>query len=148
VRDPYEHIACCVDESDASKRALHEAQALRARLGPGRLSVVHTLASPVYFGVYYPPSDPVEPADVPEWLTALVRETPGAEAVVIDSYVGYPPAETVRWANGEGVELLVAASHRGLFQRMVLGSFAGHLAYHASCPVVLIPPVMAEAAPG
>lgn len=57
----------------------------------------------------------------------------------------YPPAEAVRWASSQGVDLVVAASHQGIFHRMVLGSFAGYLAYHAKCLVMLIPPSMANA---
>ena len=37
---PYAHVACCIDDSPASMRALAEARRLRA-LGPGRLSLVH-----------------------------------------------------------------------------------------------------------
>jgi nucleotide-binding universal stress UspA family protein len=35
---------------------------------------------------------------------------------------------------------VVAATHRGLVERALLGSFASHLAHHSPCPVFLIPP--------
>jgi nucleotide-binding universal stress UspA family protein len=36
--------------------------------------------------------------------------------------------------------VLVAARHRGVVERMLVGSFAGHLMHHAPCAVLLIPP--------
>jgi nucleotide-binding universal stress UspA family protein len=35
---------------------------------------------------------------------------------------------------------MVAATHRGLVERALLGSFAGYLAHHAPCSVFLVPP--------
>jgi nucleotide-binding universal stress UspA family protein len=143
VSERYEHVACFVDESEAAREALDHAQRLHDQLGAARLSIVHLIPPPVYFGVYYPPRDTAPPT-IPQWLRDLEGEVPGAEVVFIDSFSAYPPAEAVRWAGSESVDLAVAASHRGVFQRMVVGSFAGYLAYHAPCPVVLIPPSMRE----
>jgi nucleotide-binding universal stress UspA family protein len=134
-----EHIACFVDESGAARRGLAEAQRLRGQLHAEQLSVVHLIAPPVYYGVYYPPRD-TTPPPAPDWLEPLVAEAPGAQSVVIDSFSSYPPAEAVRWAGEARADLLVAASHRGVFRRLVLGSFASYLAYHAPCPVLLVPP--------
>jgi nucleotide-binding universal stress UspA family protein len=52
----------------------------------------------------------------------------------------HPPVEAVVWAEANDVDLIVAASHHGAFIRTARGSFAGYLARHASCPVMLIPP--------
>ena len=46
MASPYPHIACCLDQSEASGRALAEARRLRA-FGAGRLSLVHVLESPI-----------------------------------------------------------------------------------------------------
>lgn len=147
MSERYEHVACFVDESEASREALRHARRLRDQLGAGRLSIVNLAAPPVYFGVYYPPVA-TAPPETPGWLTNLETEAPGAEVVFIDSFSAYPPAEAVRWASSQGVDLVVAASHRGIFHRMVLGSFAGYLAYHAKCPVTLIPPSTSGIDPG
>ena len=54
---------------------------------------------------------------------------------MIDSFSSFPPAAAIRWVEEEQVDLIVAASHQGAFRRMTVGSFAGYLAYHATCPV-------------
>ena len=97
---------------------------------------------PVYFGVYDSPEQTLPP-NMPEWLKQLGAETPGAEVVFLDGFSAYPPAEAVRWASAEGVDLVVAGSHRGIYERMALGGFAAYLAYHATCPVLLVPPPVA-----
>jgi nucleotide-binding universal stress UspA family protein len=139
------HIACCVDGGDAATLALDTAVRLRDQLGAERLDIVHIAAPPVYFGVYYPPG-PTAPPEMPDWLIALGERTPDSSVVMVDSFSNYPPAEAVRWAHDEDVDLIVAASHQGAFRRMTAGSFAGYLAYHATCPVLLIPPQMQHAA--
>ena len=137
----YTHIACCVDGSPASKIALSHAIRLRDQIGAERLDIVHIVPPAVYFGIYYPPES-TAPPETPAWLTALGTETPHSNVVMIDSFSSYPPAAAIRWAEEEHVDLIVAASHQGTFRRMTVGSFAGYLAYHASCPVMLIPPEM------
>ncbi len=138
-----DHIACCVDQSEASQRGLHHAARVRDQLGATKLTAVHLIPPPVYVGVYYPPPEPVS-HDVPDWLTEMVGGVPGCEIVVIDSVANYPPAEAVAWATDAGVDILVAASHQGFFKRMVMGSFAAYLAYHATCPVMLVPPAVPD----
>jgi len=135
------HIACCVDGSEAAKLALDYAVRLRDQLGADQLDIIHIVPPAVYFGVYYPP-EPTTPPDTPEWLIALGEHTPHCNVVMIDSFSNFPPAAAIRWADEEHVDLIVAASHQGAFRRMAVGSFAGYLAYHASCPVLLIPPEM------
>lgn len=137
---PYAHIGCCVDDSDASRRAIAEACRLRA-LGPGRLSLVFAAPLPlVYAGM--PGGELVpDPADLASaaqrWLDGLVDRTPGTEGVLLS---GYPPVAVCDWATDAGCDLLIAAAHRGRVERMLLGSFAAYLAYHAPCPVLLVRP--------
>jgi nucleotide-binding universal stress UspA family protein len=38
----------------------------------------------------------------------------------------------------------VAAAHRGLVERAMLGGFAAYVAYHAPCPVLLVHPPEAD----
>jgi len=135
------HIACCVDGSGAAGLALEHAVWLRDQLGGERLDIIHVVPPAVYFGVYYPPES-TAPPETPDWLIALGEQTPASKVVMIDSFSNYPPAAVTRWASQEHVDLIVAASHQGTFRRMTVGSFAGYLAYHAPCPVMLIPPEM------
>ena len=136
---PYAHIAVCVEDSPASRRALAEAVRLRG-MGPGRLSVVHAAPWPLLYtgglGGWVP-----DPEDLfsqsKEWLDALVAEVGQGEAVLL---TGYPPVVVVEWADEVRPDLIVVASHRGRVQRLLLGSFASYLAYHAPCPVLLVRP--------
>lgn len=136
---PYSHIACCVDGSDASRVALGEARRLRA-LGPGRLSILHVVVSPYSYvalgeGLTWLPPEEDFRADAQRWLAEWAQA--GEATVVLE---GHPGTACCDWAAGEGADLLVAASHRGLVERALMGSFAVFVARHAPCPVLLVRP--------
>jgi Universal stress protein family len=94
---PYPHIACCLDESDGSARALAEARRLRA-LGPGRLSLVHVLETPVPGTVL--PEAMAALTETPEgslrWLGELARAGDYEYPVVLDHR--FPPKAVCEWA--------------------------------------------------
>ena len=133
---PYAHIACCIDDSQASMQALAAARELR-RLGTGRLSLVHVAPRPLLFTTG-PHGEPVpDPADLwtteGDWLRAQVR--PQEEPVLLE---GVPPTAVCEWARTADVDLIVAAAHRSAMERALLGSFAAQLAHHAPCSVLLV----------
>jgi nucleotide-binding universal stress UspA family protein len=136
---PYRHIACCVDRSGAALGVLRVGRKLR-ELGPGRLTLVHVTPWGLMFGGY-PGVEPEDPetlaADAKTWLDEMVTAHPGSEGVLLN---GYPPAVTCEWAHGADVDLLVAASSRGVVDRVLLGSFAGYLVRHAPCGIILTRP--------
>ena len=136
----YQHIAVCVDRSEAAQDALSEARRLRAVAGPGKLSVVHVAPWPLLYtgeaGAWTPDPEDIESA-ARTWLDEVVATIPEAECVLLD---GYPPAAVCSWAEDAGVDLLVGASHRGLFERVLLGSFAAYLVRHSPCSVLLTRP--------
>lgn len=141
MSSPYEHIVCCFEGSEPSRQALAEARRLRAR-GPGRLTVLHVARQPLRWGtgIAYAVSIP-EPFEeeaqrVREWLVHEVADDQAAVVVIS----GYPPAAACDWAAANGADLIVAAAHRGLVDRVLLGSFAGFLVRHSPCPVLLIRP--------
>jgi universal stress protein A len=138
----FDHIACFIDDSEAASRALSHAAALRDATG-ARLSVVHILAPPAFLvslaaGLGGAPvhDTEVEREAAELWLAEEARSV-GAEAVLLD---GQPANTATEWAREAGVDVMVAARHRGGVERALLGSFAGHLAHHAPCPVFLVPP--------
>lgn len=140
----YQHIACFIDESPAARLGLDHASALRA-LVAGRLSVVHVVPSPGYLvtlatslGGGTLPDAGLEREAATMWLDEQVRDREGAEAVLLE---GNPAQEACDWAAETGCDLMVVATHRGLMERSLLGSFAGHMAHNAPCPVLLVPPV-------
>lgn len=143
----YDHIACFIDDSDAASRALAHADALREATG-ARLSVVHVIAPPAFlvslaagFGGA-PVHDPEVERDAAEmWMAEEARTIPGAEAVLLE---GHPASTACEWAREQGVDVMTAATHRGLVERALLGSFASYLAHHAPCPVFLVPPEQGE----
>jgi nucleotide-binding universal stress UspA family protein len=141
VSDPvFRHIAVCVDRSDAATAALAEARTLRDAVPDARLSVVHVAPWPLLYtgeaGAWAPDPDDIESA-ARTWLDEIMRDVPEGEGVLLD---GYPPAAVCDWAAAEDVDLIVAASHRGLVERVLLGSFAGYLVRHSPCPVMLTRP--------
>jgi nucleotide-binding universal stress UspA family protein len=142
---PYRKIACFIEESHASELALEEALALRA-LAPGDLHVVHvaTRPYPLFVGMYgsIPPVEQYTDAAA-GWLRDRVEDIPGATPCLLE---GWPPRAACQYVAREGIDLLVAAAHRGLVERAMLGGFAAYVAYHAPCSVLLVhPPVAAEA---
>lgn len=139
----YQHIACFTDGSDASRAGLQHAAALQALTG-ARLSIVHVIAAPGYLVSFAAsvgggtlPNPELEREAAEMWLDEQTRGLENAETVLLE---GHPPSEAVEWARGSACDLLVVASHRGLVERSLLGSFAGHVAHHAPCPVLLVPP--------
>ncbi len=138
----YSHIACFIDESEAASRALGHAAALREATG-ARLSVVHVLAPPAFLvslaaGLGGAPvhDTEVEKEAAEMWLAEEARSV-GGDAILLE---GHPASTATEWAAGAGVDMMVAATHRGLVERALLGSFAGYLAHHAPCSVFLVPP--------
>ena len=142
---PYRKIAACISADPAGDVVVAEAAALREQSG-GELMLVtvagtaHTsLAGPFS---YYTEDPGVLIEEAEQWLGERVATTPGATAVVLD---GYPPRAVCRWAADNGVDLIVAAAHRGVVERTLLGGFASYVAYHAPCPVLLVhPPAVPE----
>lgn len=143
VPPTFDHIACFIDGSEPAQRALEHAAALRALSG-GRLRVVHVVATPAFLvtlavglggAAVHDPEVEREAAEM--WLAEQVRGREGAEPVLLE---GHPASAACEWAAAEDVDVMVAARHRGLVERALLGSFAGHIAHHAHCPVLLVPP--------
>lgn len=139
---PYRHVACCIDGSDAGAGALREARAV-ADAADGSLSVVHVIAPPHFVvslaaGLGGAPvhDDATEREAARLWLAGAAEEVRG-DPVLLE---GHPASAASEWAAEAGVDLLVAASHRGLVERSMLGSFAGYLVHHAPCAVLLTKP--------
>lgn len=124
---PWGHIACAIDDSEASATALREAARLRDAAG-GRLSVVHVATGPPHDASHPPPA----------WLAAAAADAGGHPVMLTN--LGRAASAICDWADDARVDLLVAASHRGMRERILLGSFAGHLANHAPCSVLLVRP--------
>lgn len=130
---PFSHIACCIDESGASRYALREAVRLRS-LAPGRLTIVHVTVEPMLYELEFGVDVSKLRAAARDWLVERAAEAPGAHTELL---VGNPPVTVTQWVGSTDVDLLVAAPHKGLRDRIVLGSFASYLAHHSPIPVLL-----------
>ena len=141
---PYRRIACFIEESAASDLALDEALSIRGQSPGAELHVVHVAMRPhpLWVGMYgsMPPiGDYVSAAE--HWLGQRVAEVPDATARLLE---GWPPRAACQYAADAGIDLLVAAAHRGLVDRAMLGGFAAYVAYHAPCSVLLVHPPIAR----
>lgn len=136
---PYRRIACCIERDRAMPSVLAEAD----RLGDGApeaLWLVHALAPPrlVVGGPYgfVPPIVELR-EEAQRWLEEAAARLAGATPVLLE---GYPPRAVCEWASETRPDLIVAAAHRGILDRAMLGGFAAYVAYHAPCPVMLVHP--------
>ena len=66
-----------------------------------------------------------------------MSKTRGAKAVLLE---GDPADAVCDWAARAGADLLIVARHRGAIARALHGSFAGRVAEHAPCPVLVLRP--------
>lgn len=136
---PYARIACFIDEDPASVAVRAEAVALRAQ-SPGELHLVHiaTTPWPLYgdmYGVSYPIEETLAAARA--WIADQAAEVPGSVPVLLE---GWAPGAACAYLRREGIDLAVAAAHRGRVERTLLGGFAGYIAYHSPCAVLLVRP--------
>ena len=132
----FRHIAVCIDDSGASRRALAEARRLRT-FGEGRLTVLHVVQWPPPFSTGYGVQVDLEDMETGarRWLDEATADVDEGTAIVLH---GHPAGEVVAWARLHAVDLLVCASHHGLAHRVALGSFAHNLVNHAPCPVLVL----------
>lgn len=137
----YPHVAVCVDRSEPARDALQHARTLASAVGAERLSVIHVAPWPLMYAGeaagWAPPQEDIE-ASASAWLDEAIKDVPGAVPVLLE---GYPPVAVCDWASENDVSVLIAASHRGLVERVLLGSFAGYLVRHAPCAVLLTRPM-------
>ncbi len=137
----YRHIAVCVDADRGSPAAIREGRRLRG-MWPGRLSLVHVASPPLAgYSRWERPTDQEFVQEARIRLERIARDVPGAEPVTL---WGRPAHRVVEWAAEAGCDLLVAASHGGALARAGLGGFSRHIAYHAPCAVLLVPPPVPE----
>ncbi len=147
----YRHVACCVEGSLAHK-AVIDAGIRFLDADHGTLTLVHAVTQPIAMMATPAPdiSGLFESAE--HWLHDCVRETQeelqkSGSTATVDGVLleGHPGISVVEWAKRSDVDLVVAASHRGHFDRALLGSFATYIAYHSPCDVHLVRPDMSAA---
>jgi nucleotide-binding universal stress UspA family protein len=137
VATPFLHIVCCIDYSAASHVALDHARQLRS-LGSGRLTLLHAFSRPAAYmmlseGMTMLPDMTEYEAEAKAWLIAQIQE----DWALVEGHAAFRACE---WSSDNGADLMIAAAHRGLVARALVGSFAGYVAYHSPCSVLLVRP--------
>jgi nucleotide-binding universal stress UspA family protein len=142
----YRHVACCVEGSLAHKAVIAAGTRMLAD-DDAKLTLLHVVTQPIAMMATPAPdiSGLFESAE--HWLKDVVNETQatlraaGSKATVDGVLLeGHPGISVVSWTKDADVDLVVAASHRGHFDRALLGSFATYVAYHSPCDVHLVRP--------
>ncbi len=117
----------------------------------GTLTLLHVVTQPIAMMATPTPDISGLFDSAESWLRDVVTETQnqlhtaGSQAKVDGVLLeGHPGISVVSWAKDSGVDLVVAASHRGHFDRALLGSFATYVAYHSPCDVHLVRPELVD----
>ncbi len=141
------HIACAVDFSDFSHRALDHAVAI-AKWYTAQLTViyVHHVPLPALVSAPLLAPSPIDaaalsPADRESLQRQLEAFLPrGAADLPIDCCIVEGDVAAEILAAVEAADLLVIGTHgRSGFERLVLGSIAERLLRQARCPLLIVP---------
>lgn len=139
-----EKILVPTDFSECSDAALKYARALREAFGAS-LHILHVVQDP-YTQPWAAEAFPAPLADMlVHWqdqarnrMTGLLPEEERA-AATLATCVGSPFYEIVRYANEQGMDLIVIGTHgRGPIGHMLLGSVAEKVVRKAPCPVLTV----------
>ncbi len=143
----YRHVACCIDDSPQSEAVCAAGVRLVAEDPEAVVSLVHAVSIPTAVMALPVPDMTTMVSGAQTWLDArgeqvarAVRDAGGAGRVEVVLLEGHAGVAVTDWASENGVDLIVAAAHRGFLDRALLGSFAGYVAYHAPCAVHLVRP--------
>ncbi|HEX6425621.1 MAG TPA: universal stress protein [Acidimicrobiales bacterium] len=147
-----ERVVVGVDGSDTSRAALRWALT-EAALRHATLEAVHAWEVPVVYGPVvgaFPYDTRAVETGARELLDELVDQalaTVDAPGVTVERTAA-PGGAAARVLDAAEHASLVVIGRRGLggFGRLLLGSVSEHVARHAPCPVVVLPPVPAAAA--
>ena len=135
-RTGYRHVACLVDRSGGSRRALREARRLTDG-GSARLTAVHVdpwVPLALSCSVWVPDLAELRECAMAWLLEELaVLEADDAAPVVLDS-----PAAVCDWARRRNVDLIVAPRSGGALRRLLGYDISAHLTRRAPCPVLIV----------
>lgn len=102
-----------------------------------QITLLHVIETvPVYVSEYFPPDFITTARDtVQTALDELVGTLPGSRAAIAEGKAG---TRICRWADENGCDCIVVASHRPALSDFFLGSVAHHVVGHAACSVHVV----------
>lgn len=100
----------------------------------GTITLLHVFERPPAYAMSYVPQDLLKATrdGILEELETIAKGVPGSSTAVVD---GHPGRSICDWAEKEGVDLIVMASHRPGFSDVIWGSTAAHVVRHVACAV-------------
>lgn len=114
------------------KRAVDVARILAA--DEARITLLHVMEQVPGYAINYLPADYSAQARqaVERELNDLAAQVPGGVGLVIEGHSG---RTILDWAEANGTDLIVVASHRPGMQDLLIGSTAAQVVRHATCAV-------------
>jgi nucleotide-binding universal stress UspA family protein len=119
------------NEDDRTPQSLEVAKTLSAQ--GARITLLHVVESVPSYAISYISADILDATRKGvEAEMARLAQSIGGTSVVIDGHSG---RSILDYAEEQGCDLIVIASHRPGMQTLLLGSTATHVVRHANCSV-------------
>lgn len=127
-------VPVAFDEGTAEKTRKALAVARQLASEGATITCLHVMEEVPGYVANYLPADYSAQARkaIEDQLEDIVGEVPGARSIVVGGHSG---STIVDWADDNGVDLIVIASHRPGMQDLLLGSTAAKVVRHAQCAV-------------
>jgi len=128
-------VPVVVDEEAKTQTAIEAATAMA---NPGaRITLLHVIETiPVYVSDYVPADYMITAREsVAKRLEDLAADIPNGHAAIADGRAG---PRITRWAEENGIDCIVIASHQPALSDILLGSVAGHVVRHAKSAVHVV----------
>lgn len=133
----YKHILVPVsfDEEEKTENALKLTELLGA--DNAKVTLLHVMERVPVYAISYIPDDYLTEsrAAIEKDLADRAAKVPNASSAVIEGHAG---SGILEWADENGVDCIVVASHRPGVQDYFLGGTATHVVRHAKCSVHVV----------
>lgn len=130
----YKHILVPVSFEDDRNAPQSVSVAKKLIAQGGQITLLHVMEQIPAYAVNYVPEgfhDEAKKA-IAASLSDMVQDVEGARALVVEGHSG---RTILDWAEQNGADLIVIASHRPGLQDYLLGSTAAQVVRHAQCSV-------------
>lgn len=123
------------DQDRDAAGAIHIAQALEAE--GGAITLIHVMERIPAYAISYTSQEYIAESRraIEAELSEMAASIPGGKGVVIEGHSG---RSILDYAEAQGIDCIVIASHRPGMQNLILGSTATQVVRHADCAVHVI----------